>query len=90
MPLVAAVTVTVVAPSPSPTFDGLADRVIAVLSLSSMVTVVLLTDVQSDVPDNVRVSSSSTSLSSVGVRVKVPVAELLLCGMSIPKTSTGS
>ena len=89
LPSVAAVTVTVVAPAPSPTLDGFAVRVIAVLSSSVMVTVVLPTEVLGVLPDNVRVSSASTNLSSVGVRVKVPVAELLSFGMVIVKVSTG-
>ena len=85
-----AVTVTDVADAPSLTLDGAADSVNGATSSSVMVTVVSRTEVLDLVPDTVRVSSHSTSFSSVGVRVKVPVAELLFCGMVIVKSSTGS
>ena len=86
-PPVDAVTVTVVAPAPSPTLDGFAVRVIAPVSSSSMVSVVPLTEFLGVVPDIVIVSSSSTRASSMGVKVMVLLAELLFFGMVIAKVS---
>ena len=81
--MVPAVTVTRVAPALSGSLSGsvsrkgLMSRMILGSSLSSMVTSVAFTVSPVEVPDRVSVSSPSMMLSSVGVRVKVPVA--LVC-----------
>ena len=90
VPLVAAVTVTVVLPSPSDTLAGLAVSVMSDVSSSVMVSLLLLTEVLGVVPNNVRSSSSSGRVSSMGVKVMVWVADLLPCGMVIRKGSTAS
>ena len=88
-----AVTSMEVAPSSSPTLAGLRVRMMLVgaASLSAMVRAVPLTAVKPAavvVPDTVRLSETSTMLSSATVKVKVPVAEAAPAGMVMLKEGT--
>ena len=70
-PPVEAVTVTVVAPAPSDTLDGLVDRLSRTLSLSVSFAVVPFTVMPVALPVAVSVSSPSSTLSSMGDTVTV-------------------
>ena len=85
----AAVTVKAVAPAVSSTSDGATDRWTAgSRSLSVRVTRVPSTVRSENVPETEIVSLSSTSVSSVGVSVNVPVALVCPEGMGMSKSAT--
>ena len=84
-----AVTVTVVPDAPSLTLAGLGDRLTdGAASSSVIVTVVPVTVVFRLVADTPMVSLPSTTVSWVGVRVKVPVALVAFTGILMMKSST--
>ena len=83
-----AVTVTVFAPPPSLTLEGLADRLTAYVSSSASVILVPVTVRFVPLPDIVIVSSPSTALSFVGVSVKVPVPVVWLAAIVMLKLFT--
>ena len=87
-PSVAAVTVTAVASALSETLDGLNRRVMSVLSSSVRVTLVLLIVRPVAVPSTLRVSSPSTMVSLVGVRVKVALPLVWPFVMVMSKSAT--
>ena len=72
--LAVAVTVTVVADAPSAMLVLFAERVTELPSSSLMTTCVPTIEPLLELPSTQTVSFSSVRLSSVGVRVKVPVA----------------
>ena len=86
-----AVTVTVVPDALSDTLDGFADRLIAgAPSLSVIVTPASFTVSPLEVPSTLMLSLPSTSVSSTGVSVNVPVALLLPAAMVTSKPVTAA
>ena len=89
-PSVSTVTVTVVSSSSSPTLAGLAVSVSSVLSSSLSVTEVPFTVRPVDVPATLMVSSPSTKVSCVGVRVNVALPVVLPAPMAMSKPATAA
>ena len=83
-----AVTVTQVSSAASPTLDGLAERVTEAWSSSASFSSVSVTAMLALRPHTVIVSSPSTRVSCVGVKVNVPLPVVSFAAIVIVKSAT--